>query len=116
MSMLTLLRDTAALIELELELQRVRERQLRAFHEGRPMEAAELKEAEAQAIDKVKRQFYCLQTRLAFMPAEEADKLTDPADYQGRQYADTEFCILDAHRRILSQPCAGDPRFVDPDA
>lgn len=113
--MLVIIRDTAALFDLEKQLQQVREMQLRAAREGRRMEASELQEAEARAIDEVKQKYYCQVARLAFMPPAQADAVTDQQDYEGRQYKDGEFPIFDAHHRILSLPSVGDPRHDDPD-
>ena len=113
MSMLTIVRDTAALVELDRQLQQVRETQLRAARDGRRMPGSELADAEARVVEAVKRQFYCIEARLAFMPEKEADALTDAADHAGRQLADSEQCLLEGHRRILSVPCVGDPGYDD---
>jgi hypothetical protein len=115
MSMLLIARDTAALIDLEKGLQVLRETQLRAARSGRIMSASELQAAEAAVVEAIKQQYFCELGRLAFMPAAEADAVTDEEDYQRRQHVDTESAILAAHRRILSLPCVGAPGHDDPE-
>jgi hypothetical protein len=115
MSMLLIARDTAALIDLEKQLQVLREAQLRAARDGRFMSASELQAAEARVVEAVRRQYFCELGRLAFMPAADADAVTDDEDYQRRQHVDTESAILAAHRRILSLPCVGDRDHEDPE-
>jgi len=115
MSMLLIVRDTAALCDLEKQLQGVREAQLRAARDGSRPAAAELEQAEARVIAEIKRKHYCLVTRLAFLPADQAEARSDEADYAGRQFIDAETSILDAHRRVLSLPFVGAPGFDDPD-
>ena len=112
--MLRIIRDTAALFELEKQLQKVREFQLRAARDGRPPAAADLRDAEKKAVDQVRREYFCLAARLAFLPAEQAAALNDDQDYQARPNVDVELGIFDAHHRILTVPCVGDPRHDDP--
>lgn len=115
MSMLKIIRDTAAMFDLDKELEKVRVMQLRAAHDGQSLGASELAQAEVLAIDQIKRKYYCEIARLAFMPSAQADALTDQQDYEGRQYKDSEFPIFEAHHRILSLPCVGAPEHDDPD-
>jgi hypothetical protein len=114
--MLRIIRDTAALFELEKQLQTVREMQLRAVRDGRPMAAAELQEAEERVIDQVKRDYFCAAARLVYLPPAEAEALTDRQDYQGRQNIDAENCMFEAHHHLLALACVGATDHDDPDS
>ena len=115
MSMLLIIRDTAAFFDLEKELQVLREMQLRAARDGRLMTDAELLAAESRVVESVKRRYFCEVGRLAFMPAADADAVTDEQDYERRLHVDTEPSILAAHRRIVSLPFVGDREHDDRD-
>jgi hypothetical protein len=108
MSMMLVIRDTAALFDLEKGLQGVRAAQLRAGREGKPMTPLQLEAAEARVMQEIKNKHYCLRTRLSYLPSAQANAITDQADFDGRMYADMEAVMFDAHHRILSLPCVGD--------
>jgi hypothetical protein len=107
MSMLMIIRDTAATFDLDKELQKVREQQLRAARAGKPMTQSQLDAAEAKVIDENKTRHYCVEIRQLYQPPEQARGITDQADYDGRMYIDAEAAIIDAHRRVAAMPYVG---------
>ena len=112
MSILSTMRDTAAMLGLDRALQALRDQQLHRMLEGNPLTEEELRAGAQEAVLVVARRMYCDETARALSIASANGKVDHRKQYAERATAAADTATLLSHQHLCRIPIVGDPDYA----